>query len=50
MLAEMEGDREQAATLYLRVLAGIHPAHPIALRTALRLQSLGAAVEPFLTE
>ncbi len=50
LLAELDGDREQAATLYLRVLGGIHPAHPIALRTVLRLQALGAGVGAFFTE
>lgn len=50
LLAEMEGDREQAAALYLRVLGSIHPAHPIALGAALRLQALGAVAEPFFTE
>jgi hypothetical protein len=47
LLAELEGDPEQATGLYLRVLGAAHPAHPIALRARLRLQALGGLPETF---
>jgi predicted TPR repeat methyltransferase len=50
LLAELDGDPEQAAGLYLRVLGAAHPAHPIALRARLRLQALGALADGLVTE
>ena len=45
LLAELDGDPEQAVGLYLRVLGAAHPAHPVALRARMRLQDLGGVGE-----
>jgi tetratricopeptide (TPR) repeat protein len=44
-LAEIEGDPDQAAGLYLRVIAGTRPSSPLAIRAAERLRTMGVAVD-----
>jgi hypothetical protein len=44
-LAELEGDPEQAASLYFRVIAGTSASSPLAIRAALRLRAMGKAVD-----
>ena len=44
-LAELEGDPGQAASLYLRVIAGTSASSPLAIRAASRLRAMGMAVD-----
>jgi hypothetical protein len=44
-LAELEGDPEQAASLYLRVIALTSPSNPLAIRAASRIRAMGLGVD-----
>jgi tetratricopeptide (TPR) repeat protein len=49
-LAELEGDPEQAASLYLRVVAGTKASNRLSIRAAERLRVLGVGMDFGVTE